>query len=113
MMSIISSVAQQYELINKLDASSVGGKPAFQAICPFGYDGLQSLVHTQKKCVPRTPGYQAHTNSPALYQTNTETHISARAKTPANHVLVHCYADEARLNICSFLIVGRCSDRLL
>ena len=40
MMSITSSVAQQYELINELDASLVGGKPAFQAICPFGYDGL-------------------------------------------------------------------------
>ena len=49
MMSIISSVAQQCELINELDASLVGGKPAFQAICPLGYDGLQSLVHTQKK----------------------------------------------------------------
>jgi hypothetical protein len=48
-MSITSSVAQQYELINELDASLVGGKPAFQAICPCGYGGLQSLVHTQKK----------------------------------------------------------------
>jgi hypothetical protein len=66
MMAITSSVAQQYELISELDASLVGGKPAFQAICPFGYGGLQSLVHTQKKCVPRTPGLQAHTNSPAL-----------------------------------------------
>ena len=56
MMSITSSVAQQYELINEVDASLVGGKPAFQAICPFGYGGLQSLVHTQKKCVPRKPG---------------------------------------------------------
>ena len=45
-MSIISSVAQQYELITELDASLVGGKPPVQAICPFGYDGLQSLVHT-------------------------------------------------------------------
>jgi hypothetical protein len=56
MMSIISSVAQQYELIYELDANLVGGKAAFQATCPFGYDRLQSSVHTQKKCVPRTPG---------------------------------------------------------
>ena len=48
-MSIILSVAQQYELINESDASLVGEKPAFQAICPFGYDDLQSLVHSQKK----------------------------------------------------------------
>ncbi len=46
----------QCKLINELDASLVGGKPAFQAICPFGYDGLQLLVHTQNKCIPRTPG---------------------------------------------------------
>ena len=51
MMSITSSVAQQYELINELDASLVSGKPAFQAICPFGHDGLQSLAHTEKNCV--------------------------------------------------------------
>jgi hypothetical protein len=59
MMSIISSVAQQYELINELDASLVEGKPAFQTICPFCYDGLQSIVHTQKKCVPRTYAWLA------------------------------------------------------
>jgi hypothetical protein len=46
MMSIISPVAQQCELINELDASLVGGTPAFQATCPFGYDGLHS---TQRK----------------------------------------------------------------
>ena len=50
------ATAQQYELTNEVDASLVGGKLPFQAICPFGYGGLQSLVHTQKKCVPRKPG---------------------------------------------------------
>ena len=50
MMSITSSAAQQYELINGLEASLVGGKPAFQAICPFGYDGLHVVLspHTEK-----------------------------------------------------------------
>ena len=42
MMSIISPVAHQCELINELDVSLVGGKPAFQAICTFGYERRDS-----------------------------------------------------------------------
>ncbi len=65
MMSIITPVAQQCELINELDASLFGGKKNRISI-DLSIRLRRPAVHTQKTCAPRTPG-TGHPGLPSIF----------------------------------------------